>query len=336
MVADADLVWCRLSELAASHHALIDDADVRHLQQDAEDGVFVLPATSWQRIDDAVKPDLLTACFWIAAGLSERGHAIAERLDLDAGARSAHADTWGATRLVYGISAWEIGKPGLAIELLVAFNERFRGTALAPMGRYVLANVWTADVKQFGKAVRLYGDIAEQHPDSPFAERALVAMAVAAAHRNDFTVLAEAQQRLAEAAESNPRHLALGLVASVVPINSALEPVEAQRTGPRDPISVGIEVHRHRWEYPVSPALSLAPHVPREGEPSWATMHRFEIEFVSSAPGVLVDTARLRLGYLEPQPSRLNAAKGDHRLVFYRLPWLMRPNTNPVPQARNP
>ena len=205
-------------KLSESHGgALLKDTDaVLRLQWEADDTSFLLPADAWTEFSEAHGPKLRLAFFYYLAGETAAARTMFEEVNRRVQDQSAQAMDWAAAHLGMGICRFRAGDENGAIEALSRYQSIFRQGTLAPLGRYILANIYAGNAKHYKDAIRIYGDVAKEYSESDYVPRALLAMAVCAANHGDHETALSAADRLADVSPNSKERLVAEFVADAV------------------------------------------------------------------------------------------------------------------------
>lgn len=295
--------------------------------QDAQDGAFLIEPEAWDQLSGehfrgrgrGRGASLRFGLFLIASGRHDMAAGLFDPIYAEANAGGLDSTAWAVSALGAGVCALRLGDPKRGITILDRFNDEFRQTPVTPLARFVLANhlAGSSSKKTRDRAYRLYGDIASQHADSPYAAKALLAMGVAAANHNDGAMIHEAQRLLRDhdAPELYIR-LAESLVAVATVDPHTDQPPPPRRRRPGEPAPVGLRIVRDRLSLPA------ATHPQTTSDAVMAatadTVLRCHLFYGSHAGAYTVEAYHAVLSELEPQPP----AGREGRTSFYRLPTL--------------
>ncbi len=297
------------------------------LRGDAMDGAFLVDHEAWSSLRDDHAAGMRLGLFLIVAGRPDMAAGLFDPVYDNAKEGGLDSNTWAVSALGAGVCALRLDDSKRGHGILGRFNSEFRNTSVTPLARYVLANHLAGGDKQsHDQAYRLYGDIAAQHADSPYANIALLAMAVAAANHNDGAMLSEAQRKLRDASSPAAPEILVRIAETLTVMGSHdpyadMAPALPKRR-PGDPEPIEVRVHRDQL---ILPSVDL-PAAAGVGEGVMAASERVVLRchllYGSRFDAYDVDGFEVRLSELEPQPS----AGKDGRVSFYRVPALW--NTN--------
>lgn len=290
---------------------------------DARDGAFLIDREAWAHLDDAKHRPLRLGLFLLMADRADAAAGMFDRALRTADGGGVDSTPWAVAVLGSGACAVRLGETKRGVALLERFNTEFRQTGMAPVARFVLANHWAGDQVTRANAQRLYADIAEQHAASPYADLALLAMAVAGANHSDGPMLSDARGLLHRRCPASlPDRLAQSLQ-PIGTVDAEADPPPAPRRRPGDPEPIDVIVHRATLLLPSNPAEDRAidPWADRAmGKPTRALI-RCHLRFGARSGAYRVDGLAARVSPLEPRPPR----GSDGRVDFYRLPIFLNP-----------
>lgn len=177
--------------------ALVSDPDaIARLEWAAKNRVYLLPQKVWNQLASDHSARLRMGFFLYLAGETGQAQVIFDAVVAKGSKDPIPALDWAAAHLGQSVCRMRADDSAGAVAALTRFETLFRATDLGPLGRTILANVYSMDDRKIKDAIRIWGEIDRDAPGSEFGARALLAMAICAANQDDIATVTEAMDRL--------------------------------------------------------------------------------------------------------------------------------------------